>query len=319
MDTLSRSQEQQRQARKYAERLERDAAVCPDECAEILLEAAGQWALTGEHERALQIYDGLVATASKEDAQFAIAEKIGILDRLGRDEEARTLMAHLKESPAGPGPASIVAEYLESRDRLDEALTWFNIACQDLLTKQEAESEPETTRIRLGLDGRARVRKALGLPPDALDQGVGEQRAELTAMLDRLPRHGHAKQVGMSGTFFIRPDVKRAFAEGLMHVEDPEDDNVDSYFRRVEQGWHRSARETGNSRIALLPTTVDDLLKYSQDHGRDPKNQQTRADYLQDRIGEGVPTISWPPERNQPCWCDSGRKYKKCCGVAANR
>ncbi|WP_408997352.1 SEC-C metal-binding domain-containing protein [Streptomyces acidiscabies] len=23
----------------------------------------------------------------------------------------------------------------------------------------------------------------------------------------------------------------------------------------------------------------------------------------------------WPPPRNGPCWCDSGRKYKKCCGA----
>ncbi|MFB6784581.1 SEC-C metal-binding domain-containing protein [Streptomyces sp. NPDC056352] len=25
----------------------------------------------------------------------------------------------------------------------------------------------------------------------------------------------------------------------------------------------------------------------------------------------------WPPARNEPCWCDSGRKYKKCCGTPA--
>jgi tetratricopeptide (TPR) repeat protein len=24
--------------------------------------------------------------------------------------------------------------------------------------------------------------------------------------------------------------------------------------------------------------------------------------------------ITWPPERNDPCWCGSGAKYKKCCG-----
>jgi tetratricopeptide (TPR) repeat protein len=24
--------------------------------------------------------------------------------------------------------------------------------------------------------------------------------------------------------------------------------------------------------------------------------------------------IAWPPERNQPCWCGSGQKYKRCCG-----
>ncbi|MET9315984.1 SEC-C metal-binding domain-containing protein [Kribbella sp. NPDC003505] len=24
--------------------------------------------------------------------------------------------------------------------------------------------------------------------------------------------------------------------------------------------------------------------------------------------------VEWPPPRNQPCWCGSGIKYKKCCG-----
>ncbi|MEV6140612.1 SEC-C metal-binding domain-containing protein [Nocardia sp. NPDC051990] len=26
--------------------------------------------------------------------------------------------------------------------------------------------------------------------------------------------------------------------------------------------------------------------------------------------------MDWPPPRNAPCWCGSGRKYKKCCGTA---
>ncbi|TDC03308.1 SEC-C metal-binding domain-containing protein, partial [Actinomadura bangladeshensis] len=30
-------------------------------------------------------------------------------------------------------------------------------------------------------------------------------------------------------------------------------------------------------------------------------------------------TLAWPPERNAPCWCGSGRKYKKCCGSPTDR
>lgn len=324
MNAPSPSQRQRRQAREHAESLERDAAAYPEERAEILLEAAGQWALAGEDERALEVYDDLVATALEEDAQWAIAGKIEVLDRFGRGEEARTLMARLRESSADPGPASLVAEYLESRDRLGEALTWFNIACRDLLADDDSEIEPGTTLVRTELDGRARVRKALGLPPDALDQRVGEQRAELTVMLDRTVGRDDTtlpgvKQSAGLGSFFVRSEVERAFAEGLVHVEDPEDDDLVSYFRRVERGWRSSTRESGVTRFAILPTTVDDLLKYAKEAARDPRDEQTRLDYLRDRVDEGALTISWPPERNQLCWCDSGRKYKKCCGAAANR
>jgi hypothetical protein len=323
VDASSSDQQQRHRARKHAEDLERDAADYPEERGEILLEAAGQWALSGDDERALEIYDDLIATASPEDSQWAMASKIEVLDRLQRGEEARALMTRLKQAPVDPGPATIVGEYLESQGRLDEALTWLNIACRDLLTDEDKEIEPGTTMVRTELNGRARVRRALGLPPDDLDQRVREQRAELTAMLDRAGRRsdassGAARATGL-GSFFVRSDVQRAFAEGLVHVENPEDDDVASYFRRVERGWRHSARETGITRMALLPTTVDDLLKYAQDQRRDPKDQQTRLDYLQDRVEGGAPTLSWPPERNQPCWCESGRKYKKCCGAAANR
>ncbi|MEO3782456.1 SEC-C metal-binding domain-containing protein [Actinocorallia sp. B10E7] len=50
--------------------------------------------------------------------------------------------------------------------------------------------------------------------------------------------------------------------------------------------------------------------------GTDPLEieRQMRVD-LSARIltpeGELIP---WPPERNDPCWCGSGAKYKKCCG-----
>ena len=65
--------------------------------------------------------------------------------------------------------------------------------------------------------------------------------------------------------------------------------------------------------------SVDGLIKYANEHDRDPKEQQTRADHLMDRIREGAPTLDWPPERNAPCWCASGRKYKKCCNSPTNR
>jgi hypothetical protein len=29
-----------------------------------------------------------------------------------------------------------------------------------------------------------------------------------------------------------------------------------------------------------------------------------------DPVGE---PLTWPPGRNDPCWCGSGTKYKKCC------
>jgi SEC-C motif-containing protein len=38
--------------------------------------------------------------------------------------------------------------------------------------------------------------------------------------------------------------------------------------------------------------------------------------YVDGAAGEAAPSRSGPkPGRNEPCWCGSGKKYKKCCGA----
>jgi hypothetical protein len=67
---------------------------------------------------------------------------------------------------------------------------------------------------------------------------------------------------------------------------------------------------------AVAPIVVEDYVAWCAEHDEDP--EEARAAYALHRIseGEGIP---WPPGRNEPCWCGSGRKYKKCCGPAPAR
>lgn len=41
---------------------------------------------------------------------------------------------------------------------------------------------------------------------------------------------------------------------------------------------------------------------------------ESRAAYAADQMRAGN-ALAWPPGRNEPCWCESGRKYKRCCGT----
>jgi hypothetical protein len=41
---------------------------------------------------------------------------------------------------------------------------------------------------------------------------------------------------------------------------------------------------------------------------------QARGAYASHLAREGH-GVAWPPERNRPCWCESGAKYKRCCGA----
>src|SRR3546814_16635133 len=62
--------------------------------------------------------------------------------------------------------------------RLEEALTWFNVG----LTVAERESPGD---LDIGcLNGRFRVRRALGMPLDRLDELCEERRAEFADELD---------------------------------------------------------------------------------------------------------------------------------------
>lgn len=314
--TTTRSPHQRQKARRYAEELERDADAYPDERAEILIEAAGQWSRAGEPARALRIYDDVIASAEDEDAQYATAEKISLLADLGRTDESEAEITGLGRTHVHPGPAQLVAELLEEQGRLEDALTWFNIACRDLMTDEEQLTEARLF-ARPELRGRQRVRQALGLPPDTLDLQTEDKHAGVTDLLESAAAAAASPSLPNSGSVFVRSDVARAFDEGLVHGTAPTD--ASSYFRDVERGWRASIDEIGASRLLILPTTVDDLLRYADDHDRDPRDQQTRADHLRDRIRAGAPTFDWPPERNAPCWCDSGRKYKKCCNSPATR
>lgn len=62
----------------------------------------------------------------------------------------------------------------------------------------------------------------------------------------------------------------------------------------------------------VAPMTVEGLVAFCAEQVCDPGTGDGRARYAADllRLGEAVP---WPPGRNDPCWCRSGRKYKQCC------
>ena len=64
---------------------------------------------------------------------------------------------------------------------------------------------------------------------------------------------------------------------------------------------------------AVAPIVVEDFIAWCEERGEDP--EQARALYSAHRFADGE-AISWPPARNESCWCGSQRKYKKCCGPA---
>jgi uncharacterized protein YecA (UPF0149 family) len=76
--------------------------------------------------------------------------------------------------------------------------------------------------------------------------------------------------------------------------------------------------EAGIPGLAIAPVRVAPFTAWCAEKGQRPDSAEARAEYAAHLAAIADPgVISWPPGRNQSCWCGSGRKYKKCCAATS--
>jgi tetratricopeptide (TPR) repeat protein len=109
------------------------------------------------------------------------------------------------------------------------------------------------------------------------------------------------------------PDQRGAAVE---HWPDLADDLTDPfhYSEHIEAQLRRLHNALGR-RPTVAPLAVDELIGWAASEGYDPGSGEARSVYAAELERTGR-SIAWPPGRNDPCWCMSGRKYKRCCGKA---
>jgi tetratricopeptide (TPR) repeat protein len=102
----------------------------------------------------------------------------------------------------------------------------------------------------------------------------------------------------------------------LAHWPDLADDltDPDRYAVHIETQL-RSLHTALGHRPAVAPIVVDEFIGWAAAEGYDAGGGEARSVYAAEitRTGRAIP---WPPGRNEPCWCGSERKYKRCCGRA---
>jgi len=87
------------------------------------------------------------------------------------------------------------------------------------------------------------------------------------------------------------------------------------YCRAMQQQLGQYA-QPGMPGMVIAPIRVAPFTAWCAEEGRQPDSADARAEYAAHLAATGDSgLIAWPPERNQPCWCGSGRKYKKCCAA----
>jgi tetratricopeptide (TPR) repeat protein len=299
-----------------------------------LVDAGWVAAREGRGEEALELFH----RAAKLGGEFGRDAQVGMVDQLyalERDEEAgqalRALRAELEDRPCGAADLRVfddITEALSDAGEYEPALGW----CQAGLDRAaEIGDTPEAEGYRRGLrNSRSFLREELGIERDAQDLAVeAEAEASLTAIgelihrrLDELPWQ-RGLDLPTDGERFdgivlrwVRGDfaaVRSRWPEETAHYGD----DYDTYAERIQREA-RGYATGGAGRVHLVSGTLADYEVYARREGRDPAQQSTRQDYgehlAMSRPGQAP---LWPPARNAPCWCDSGRTYKKCCGAPA--
>jgi hypothetical protein len=260
-------------------------------------------------ERAIEAY------ATRDDSQVAAARALRarILFRSGREDEAmaeleplRPLLTRYPDAPAYVSAALAAG----GRNRIAEQ--WLTEAVRVALaeraaaTDQSAEpaSADDAGLLFFLLQQRHRVRHALGLSHDAHDSLA--ERLETRLANTAAPA---AAEPADDLLFWPRAEFDRMVAQWPALAE-PYGATWEEHRAHLERELVRLAG-LGRTGLTLLTGSVTGLTGYAGRDG-DPTDQKTRAGYAE-RLAAGSGQITWPPERNEPCWCGSGSKYKKCC------
>jgi len=249
--------------------------------------------------------------------------------RAGRRDEAARIWAELKaEEPEEIWLYNAAGlSYSEVGDH-ELAVAWLGEGIELAIRMQDAEGiVPQLSDIR------RRSLEALGRAPDMLEERADEfvagwrrppreppSFAEVSRCADQWlvaaraagkPVRGD-REVALALAWFPAGEYEKAIGLWESVAEDWAGVAHSDYCRRMD--GHIKWMGVHGVRIrAVAPMVVDDYIKWCEEHGEDPED--ARARYAADvyRLGGG---IDWPPQRNQPCWCGSDRKYKKCCGTA---
>jgi tetratricopeptide (TPR) repeat protein len=154
-------------------------------------------------------------------------------------------------------------------------------------------------------------RAAGGLPLDRNESGGGHD-VHAPWQAGDLPlepvRQGATVELAVG--WFPEPDYSEALErwETLRELWGQIDHR--EYCRRMEatlRGW--SLR---GLRPKLVELRLSELLPWCEERSLDPDDD--RASFAADELRRGN-AATWPPGRNERCWCGSGGKYKKCCGA----
>jgi tetratricopeptide (TPR) repeat protein len=317
---------------KYAAVLERAVQICSTDpeaaealdLADLYFELATEYEALGRYDDALAAADAAAEAGlrSNPDPRCLRAE---ILMRAGRVGEAEPIWAAvLADTPDDVWLYNNAGlEYAHAGEH-EVALGWLT----DGLRLALRTGDPERLVDQLA-DLRRQSLNSLGRPADALqEQATGflreKQQARPTWMEEPAPEPTNGAAPGSvdavalawlpAGDYEQAVNLWPELAESEL-VAGPAGPLPHRLYCRAMQQRLVEFSQAGMPGLAIAPVRVAPFTAWCTEQGQQPDSEAraTYAAHLAAKADPGV--VSWPPGRNEPCWCGSGRKYKKCCAA----
>jgi hypothetical protein len=260
----------------------------------------------GEPAKAIEIWAELTRRGG-EEGDWGHIEYLDYLLRSHQDDSLWCPLTALTLGGRVFGePWRLAAELLEESGRPEVALYMFSLAVKRL-PDQELRTVNGPTWARAVRAGQRRLKWRTGVPLDdtdlLADMGEEETEGKGSALLELLSK---PEVINGRLQFLARIELETAYPRWSSMVVG---EDTEAYYRAVEDVLRAHAR----GRVVVVRHTLRSwtALEDAACNARHTDDLRSIAS-----SGEGE-TVDWPPGRNQPCWCGSGTKYKKCCG--ANR
>ncbi|MEU8166970.1 SEC-C metal-binding domain-containing protein [Micromonospora sp. NPDC049004] len=289
----------------------------PDDAGDALTLAAEIAQIRARPDAAMRYADeALAAYPSADDPRAGVvrALRARVMFQAGdRDDEAMAELTALRPLLlTQPDAPAYLSAALDAAGRSAIAETWLSEAVDSLLgDRTGVTADPEVGPpdapgvLFLLLQQRHRVRRNLNLTHDRQD--------DLADRLEnQLVRRAAERQGGDTDLLLWPRDEFDSLLAAHPELTDVYGPDWDAHRARLEKELVRLTAD-GRTGLGVFRATVAGLDAFAGRHDGGPTNAAIRAGYAAEVSARPSSRVPWPPERNDPCWCGSGLKYKKDC------
>ncbi|SFB01425.1 SEC-C motif-containing protein [Amycolatopsis marina] len=301
--------------------LERAATEKPEERRQYLLEAAETWHIAGNDERARELFEQVLDGEGRTVSDVRIAYATFLLG-VREPQRARELLDQAWRDRELSGLAHVDGGevYEIALDDPATALRWYTRGIMrsiDTTAAPTGDALAQDMALPALFAARHRVRQAVGQPADEWDELWEKSREKFQADLggDDNTETRTRRSAGHAVLYWPPAELaeyRRRWPDGYPGFQDVAEPHLE-HRREVERTLRASL--SGTSPMVAIGDAAH-FADFVADRDLDGAKAATRASYAVELNRTGTSTVGLPG-RNEPCWCGSGRKYKKCCGAPA--